>query len=117
MSRCAYLTAAMILCWTVTGNMTRVIDGDTFVADLSVWHGLTAREKVRVLGVDTPEMKRPTRDAGEAAKAFAEKWLSEGPVTVTSCKRDSFGRILGAVYRDRKTLAEDLIKAGHGITR
>lgn len=104
-----------LLCWTVSATPIRVIDGDTVIADLAIWPGLTARETIRVLGVDTPEPKGITRPAGEAARLFARDWLQRGPVEVRVCERDAFGRALGQVTRDGEDLAKALIQAGHGI--
>lgn len=95
----------------------RVIDGDTLIADLSLWHTITSRETIRVLGVDSPELTGLTKEAGLLAKAFTERWVAQGPFTVNSCKRDSFGRVLGIVFRDGQILADDLIAAGHGVKR
>ena len=104
-------------CWTVSAEPGRVIDGDTFDAKLAIWLGHEAFERVRLLGVDTPEVKTPTQEAGLAAKAFAQAWLARGMVTVSTCKRDSFGRLLGTVTRGPESLADALVQAGHGVRR
>ena len=101
----------VLLCWTVLGTSVRVIDGDTFVADLSIWHGLTGRETVRVLGVDTPEKKEP---GWLAAREFTDQWLQGGSVNVATCRRDSFGRILGFISREGVRLDRLLIDKGLG---
>jgi endonuclease YncB( thermonuclease family) len=106
-----------LFCFTLSASVVRVIDGDTFVATGPAWHGVTVTETVRVLGVDTPEVTGPTAAAGLAAKAFAAAWLGAGPVTVATCKRDSFGRALGVVTKGGVTLADALIQAGHGVRR
>src|SRR5262245_48285092 len=70
-----FVEAAEKECWSVRGSAIRVIDGDTFVARLRVWQEMSATMRVRVLGVDTPELKGKTREAGLAAKKFTEQWL------------------------------------------
>lgn len=106
-----------LLCWTVTAHAGRVIDGDTFYLRAAIWLNQTADEPVRLLGVDTPELKTPTYEAGLAAKQFTEAWLRRADVTLLVCKRDSFGRLLGVVSRGDELLATELIKAGHGVAR
>jgi endonuclease YncB( thermonuclease family) len=93
------------------GHVERVIDGDTFVLYAV---GVPAEERVRVLGVDTWEMSDPR---GAAAKAFTAAWLARGAFKLSTCKRDSFGRLLGAITRESDSLAVDLIAAGHGVRR
>ena len=115
MQRFAMLSAAL-LCWTITTTATRVIDGDTFVANVPIWMDVTLTDqRVRVLGVNTPEPRAPTMAAGLAATAFTREWLARGPITIEACKRDAFGRVLGVVRRGDETLAAAVIAAGHGV--
>jgi len=112
-----------LLCWAVSAQPVRVIDGDTFVATAAVWVASagehTVTERVRVLGVNTPERSGATRAAGDAAKAFTEAWLAAAGSTVrlAVCQRDAFGRILADVTRtsDGHRLATDLIASGNGV--
>ena len=106
-----------LVCFAVTASVVRVIDADTFIVSAPIWHGVTATETVRVLGVNAPEVTGPTAAAGLAAKAFAAEWLGTGPVTLATCKRDAFGRALAVVTKNGETLADALIKAGHGVRR
>jgi len=99
-----------LLCWTVTGNAIRTIDGDSFVAQLEVWVQLYSVETIRVVGARMPEMKGPDRGAALAAKEFTDAWLKKGPFQVWACKRDAFGQLLGVVTREDSTLADELRK-------
>lgn len=111
------ILVAFMLCWIVSAQSVRVIDGDTFVASIDVWPGLTATGHIRVLDVDTPEMKGETRPAAEAARAFTQKWLDTSDFVLTiGCGRppqDSFGRYLAVVTRGGRSLADELKAAGH----
>jgi endonuclease YncB( thermonuclease family) len=111
---------AALLCWTVVAEPGRVLDGDTFDAKLWIWPAIYTLDKVRVLGVDTPEITGgtpETRAAAQAAKAFTAAWLAKGEILVEVCKRDSFGRLLGRVTRQGEDLADALIKTGMGVPR
>jgi len=114
-----HLLASVLLCWSVTATPVRILDGDTFTVDARVFLGLTARETVRVLGVDTPERKGATLEAGNAARAFTAEWLADTDVRLHVCQRDSFGRVLATVTRarDGANLTTDLIAAGQGVKR
>lgn len=90
----------------------RTIDGDTFVL-YSIATPLD--ERVRVLGVDTPE--RGTGPLADSASAFTKRWLAAGPFSLEACTRDSFGRLLGRVSRNGRTLADTLIALGLGVRR
>jgi len=74
-------------------------------------------ERIRILGVDTPEIacqcERECRAARDA-KAFTEKAISSGRVEIERTGRDRYGRTLARVYVDGNDLAALIIAAGHG---
>lgn len=115
------LSRALVICWIVSASVIRTIDGDTAVFAADIWPGLQGTVTVRLLGVDTPEMKGETRPAAEKAREFTRAWLDKGDVMLAiGCgapAQDHFGRYLGRVTRDGKALADDLIAAGHGVKR
>lgn len=81
-------------------------DADTITFD---------RGKVRVLGVDAPELRssKPCESAyGKVAKAFVEEKLKKATkITMTNFnKKDIYGRILADVQLDGVSLAEMLLK-------
>jgi len=100
------------LCLTLQlapGSVMRVIDGDTFVL-YSV--GIPAEERVRVLGINAPERGQPL---AVESTTFTREWLAKGPWTLTTCKRDSFGRLLGTVTRGTEDLSKALLQAGLAV--
>lgn len=104
--------AALLLCFTVNATPIRAIDGDTFVADIDVWIGLKSRDRVRVVGINAPETKGATREAGLASWAFTTEWLALGDLTLFTCGKDSFGRILAEVTRGHTNLGNELVALG-----
>jgi len=99
----------------------RVVDGDTY--DFRVDLGLETQRtlRVRLLGVDTPELRGgtpETKAAGLRAKAEAEAWLrAPGPLVLEAAEKDSFGRWLGLVWRGDESLTDFLIVEGLGVPR
>lgn len=112
-------------------TIRRVVDGDTVDVDIDLGFGVWLKdERVRIMGIDTPESR--TRDKvekkfGKAAAARLKSLLGKTAVLKTRVARDGqdmkgkFGRILGdfEVYyaaEDRYCLAgEILIKEGHAV--
>jgi micrococcal nuclease len=80
----------------------RVIDGDTVV--------VTGGERVRLIGIDTPETRHPDRGVecfGREASAHTERLLPPGePVRLVYDveRRDRYGRTLAHLYRLRDGL-------------
>jgi endonuclease YncB( thermonuclease family) len=86
-------------------QVVRVLDGDTFEARVSVWPGIEIATKVRLRGIDAPELR--ARCADEFAKAQAARdalaaILAEGRVEISRVALDKYG---GRVVADASTAA------------
>lgn len=84
-----------------TFELLKVIDGDTFRARVHVWLGQSVEVKVRLKGVDTPEMNgkcAAEKKLARQAKAFAENWLKENPAQLVDVHYGTYaGRVLASV--------------------
>ena len=84
-------------------SVTRVVDGDTVDVDIDLGFGMTyKKQRVRMLGIDTPESR--TRDLvekqfGKASKKHLKKLLEMSErISLISHDKGKFGRILGELY-------------------
>lgn len=97
----------------------RIIDGDTFEATVMVWPGTFVTTKVRIFGIDTPELHAHLeceRKLAEQAKVFAEKQLAAGDVTIEQVLLDKYGgRHVAVVKVGGKELGGMLIKEGLAV--
>jgi micrococcal nuclease len=90
--------------------VTRVVDGDTFVD--------ASKNRYRLIGVDTPELKRGKKQGEPLAKEayiFTQKEIEDRTVRLTydSDKFDRYQRLLVYVYTpDKKMLNKLLLKNG-----
>lgn len=85
-------------------------DGDTFTV-FSMQPG--GQVKIRVEGVDTPEVTKHQPLSLEA-KEFTRNWLAQGTFQVATCGKYTMDRIVGRVTRNGRSLAQDLKDAGFG---
>ncbi|HEX2373036.1 MAG TPA: thermonuclease family protein [Actinomycetota bacterium] len=95
----------------VTARVQRVSDGDTFVATVK-----GRRERVRVIGVDTPESvdpNRPDERFGQEASDFAKHHLDGETVRLAGDAepRDRYGRMLAYVWLEDGTFWNALLVA------
>ena len=107
-------------------TILRVIDGDTVDVDIDLGFGIWLRkERVRIMGIDTPESR--TRDKvekkfGLASKAKLKQLLKDGAILKTQVSKKGedmkgkFGRILGDfILDDGRKVTEVLIDEGHAV--
>lgn len=95
-------------------RVVEVVDGDTIVVAFA--DGET--DTVRLLGVDTPETKHPTKGVecfGPEASAYSKHRLSGKVVRLESDveRRDVYGRRLAYVYLDGHRYEDELLRKGY----
>jgi micrococcal nuclease len=95
-----------------TVKVTRVVDGDTIDISSSV----EGRSRVRLIGMDTPEVYFGTQPYGPEASAFAKRELDgeEVGLELDVQKIDPYGRLLAYVYLPNgEMFNETLLKEGY----
>jgi micrococcal nuclease len=122
----ALIAAVVIACVSLFGgspadagsivNVTRVIDGDTIEV---VFDG--TKEKVRLIGIDTPESVHPDKTKnvpyGKIATEFTRSSLEgkEVQLEFDVQERDRYGRLLAYVYVGATMFNETLLEEGHAV--
>ena len=82
--------------YTYAAQVLRVVDGDTLWTAIAVIPGEWRKEKLRLRGIDCPELGTA---AGEAAKRYVQAQVAQATaVVVTTTKPDKWDRYLSDVY-------------------
>jgi endonuclease YncB( thermonuclease family) len=97
--------------------MLRVIDGDTFEARVHVWPGIAITTKVRLRGIDAPELNAKCADEqrrAEAAREALHAILAAGGVGVFNVSPDKYGGrvVADASARDVPDISSALLARG-----
>ena len=106
-------------------KLIKVVDGDTVDVDIDLGFGVWLRkERVRIMGIDTPESRTSNKVEklfGKAASKRLKEILTGKPILKTFAARDGedmkgkFGRILGDFIVDGKFVTKYLIDEGHAV--
>ena len=100
-------------------TVTRHVDGDTFeVAIADPPRGMRAAELVRLMGIDTPELRNPPEPLATEALEHTVRRVGAGPVYLAFDfrRRDRFDRLRAFVYLPDGTLLNaDLLEAGLAV--
>ena len=88
-------------------KILNVVDGDTIDIELDLGFNIKMKERVRLIGVDTPEVYGPNAEpAGQVASQFVKEWLEKRQKnndmfeyhSIKYDAKDKYGRSLGYIY-------------------
>ena len=103
-------------------RVTKVVDGDTIDVVLDMGFDILFAQRVRLFGIDTPESR--TRDKEEKkyglkSKKFLQEQIKKAKKitirTYKSSETGKFGRILGDVWCDGKSVNQLMCDVGHAV--
>jgi endonuclease YncB( thermonuclease family) len=99
-------------------DVIRTIDGDTFVARMRQREGRDLVTRIRLRGIDAPELKASCREELEKAEAASDALrdlLGQGGVTIYNVGPDKYqGRVVADVATRRTAnVAAAMLAAGH----
>ena len=95
-------------------EVVRVLDGDTFEARVRIWPGMDVTTRVRLRGIDAPELHARCDD--ERVKALAARdALAEGSVGISRIGQDKYGGRVDADVSTARTpnVSEALFDGGY----
>ena len=101
-------------------KITRVVDGDTVDAEVDLGFDTFIKDRIRLMGIDTPESRtrnKKEKALGLAAKAYLKELLkkNKGNIRLRTSKegKGKFGRILGNLWVNDECVNQKLIDENH----
>lgn len=103
--------------------VTEVYDGDTITADIDLgFYTWRKDERLRLHGVDTPEVRGPERELGLKVRDALRKRILGKELIICTVKAankdreesDKYGRYLAKVYVGDELINDWLIREGYG---
>jgi len=79
-------------------TIERIVDGDTIDVTVDLGFFLTSRMRIRLRGLDTPEIRGPERPEGLKVKAFVQETIPPGKqVVINTYKVGKYGRYIADI--------------------
>lgn len=102
-------------------EVARVIDGDTVAVMVRVWPSVLIEARIRIIGIDTPELRgkcQAERERAKAAKEYVQAMLPVGArVTLRNVKADKYaGRHDAEIWTAKNQSIGELL-IGEGLAR
>lgn len=98
-----------------TGKVLNVVDGDTIDVAIDVGFTLTTTHRLRLLGINCPEVHGESRAAGLAASAYVRSELLGRTIRLRTEKSDDFGRYLARIYVGDVDFNQSLVDKGYAV--
>lgn len=102
-----------------------VYDGDTITVMIDQGMKHFARVKVRMIGINTPEIRTKDLDEkarGYAAKEYLKSRIEGKTIVINTVKKGKFGRWLGVIWlygegmeELGESLNDEMIRMGHAV--
>lgn len=86
-------------------KVTEILSGDTFVILRN-----EGQVKVRMLGIDAPELKQTY---GEEAKKYLSQLILNKDIEVKEDKLDKYNRVVGEIFLGEKNINIEMLKTGN----
>jgi len=109
-------------------KIVRLVDGDTVDVDIDLGMAITTRQRLRLFGINTPEVRGPEKVAGHAATQHLADLLvqfrheGEWDIVVKTYKdkKGKYGRYLADLIGedeggDEINLNERMVSDGHAV--
>jgi endonuclease YncB( thermonuclease family) len=104
------------ICETYNAHVDSVYDGDTITCDIELGFGFHLTEKIRVYGIDTPEVRGPEKVEGFIARDAVRELIDGKDVIIETHGRGKYGRIIGDVWvQDTINLSDWIVRNGYGV--
>jgi micrococcal nuclease len=104
-------------------KVTGAWDGDSMTLDIDLGLGAALiKQKLRLHGVDTPELRDPDpemKKKAQAARDFTRELVLDKDVIIKTHKdkEGKYGRWIAEVFVDGMSLNEQLVKQGHAVRK
>lgn len=103
--------------YTYKAKIVKAYDGDTVTAEVNLGFSIKYTIKLRLLGINTPELRGSEREEGLKSRDYLRELILDKDVIVET-KRDKkgkYGRYLAIIWLDDVNINEKLLNEGYAI--
>ena len=93
-------------------KVLKVYDGDTITVSLDLGFGVSMISKIRLAGINTPEVRGAERQEGLKSRDYLRALILHKNVIITTerDKKGKYGRYIGVIYLDNMNVNELLVE-------
>ena len=99
-------------------KVIKVYDGDTVTVDIELGFNIVLhKQKIRLIGINTPEVRGPEKNEGIIARDALRKRILNKKVILKTYKdkKGKYGRWLGEIWIDDESINDWLLTEGYAV--
>ena len=109
-----------VVLYTYRAKLDRVVDGDTVDASIDLGFDVWVKKRIRLHGVDTPEVRTKDLEEKRLGKIAKERLIeilaaAENKFLIISHGLDKYGRCLGELFINNQSVNKQLITEGVAV--
>lgn len=105
-------------------EVIKIVDGDTVDVQIDLGLNVSIVERLRFYGINAPEVRGPSREAGKAATQWLREYLEkinyQIVIRTRKDKKGKYGRYIAVLIDDTDpdnlvNINEEMVKVGHAV--
>lgn len=100
-------------------KIVEVYDGDTVTAEIDLGFSVTIKEKLRLFGINAPELKGEDREKGIVSRDYLRAMILNKVVTIKTIKdkKGKYGRYLATIILDGLNINSEMVFEGYAVNK
>lgn len=94
-----------------------VYDGDTVTCDIDLGFDVHTIQKVRLHGIDAPEIRGEERPEGLISRDALRGLINGEDIRIVNHGRGKYGRVIGELYIDTISVSDWMVRNGYAEYR
>lgn len=90
--------------------VTNVVDGDTIDVEIDLGFQISTVQRLRLMGIDTPEIRGPEKKEGLKVKQYVKDLIEGKEILIETHKVGKFGRYVVDIWVDGLNLTRHLLE-------
>lgn len=109
------------LMYEYQGVVTHIVDGDTVDVDIDLGFKIHKLTRIRLAGIDAPELRGKEKVAGHVASTFLMSLIPTGTAVrlVTEKEQGKYGRYIAWIFvskdGEEQDVNSEMLKSGHAV--
>ena len=98
-------------------NVISVYDADTITASVDLGFNVSITEKIRLYGIDAPELRGSERIEGLRSRDSLRAWINGKDIIIRTIKdkKGKYGRYLGIIFIGNENINDKLVSEGLAV--